>query len=111
MDFISIYSPPGVQKKESPFKEWSAALRKVAGIWIIPRSDFALIRGATSDVHHFPVSLQTYINANLTEHKHDAPSAETLEKAGHVSSAAVTLDAVKRLSMEMKVCLTGTSLH
>ncbi|MDU1898284.1 MAG: exodeoxyribonuclease, partial [Klebsiella pneumoniae] len=57
---------------------------------------FALIRGATSDVHHFPVSLQTYINANLTEHKHDAPSAETLEKAGHVSSAAVTLDAVKK---------------
>lgn len=67
---------------------------------------FALIRGATSDIHHFPVSLQTYINANLTEHKHDAPSTETLEKAGHVSSAAVTLDAVKRLSMEMKVCLT-----
>jgi hypothetical protein len=33
---------------------------------------------------------QTYINANLTEHKHDAPSTETLEKAGHVSSAAVT---------------------
>ncbi|HBS5737041.1 TPA: exodeoxyribonuclease, partial [Klebsiella pneumoniae] len=54
------------------------------------------IRGATSDIHHFPVSLQTYINANLTEHKHDAPSAETLEKAGHVSSAAVTLDAVKK---------------
>ncbi len=73
---------------------------------LFPRSDFALIRGATSDIHHFPVSLQTYINANLTEHKHDVPSAETLEKAGHVSSAAVTLDAVKRLSMEMKVCLT-----
>ena len=45
---------------------------------------------------NIPVSLQTYINANLTEHKHDVPSAETLEKAGHVSSAAVTLDAVKK---------------
>ncbi|HCB3047455.1 TPA: PD-(D/E)XK nuclease-like domain-containing protein [Klebsiella aerogenes] len=79
-----------VQKKESPFKEWSAALRKTAGILDYSRAAiFALIRGATSDIHHFPVSLQTYINANLTEHKHETPSAETLEKAGHVSSAAV----------------------
>lgn len=105
MDF-DIYNFPAsihrrakeiVQKKESPFKEWSAALRKVAGILDYSRAAiFALIRGATSDIHHFPVSLQTYINANLTEHKHDDPSAETLEKAGHVSSAAVTLDAVKK---------------
>ncbi|HBX0680638.1 TPA: exodeoxyribonuclease [Klebsiella pneumoniae] len=105
MDF-DIYNFPAsihrrakeiVQKKESPFKEWSAALRKVAGILDYSRAAiFALIRGATSDIHHFPVSLQTYINANLTEHKHDAPSAETLEKVGHVSSAAVTLDAVKK---------------
>lgn len=105
MDF-DIYNFPAsihrrakeiVQKKESPFKEWSAALRKVAGILDYSRAAiFALIRGATSDIHHFPVSLQTYINANLTEHKHDAPSADTLEKAGHVSSAAVTLDAVKK---------------
>lgn len=105
MDF-DIYNFPAsihrrakeiVQKKESPFKEWSAALRKVAGILDYSRAAiFALIRGATSDIHHFPVSLQTYINANLTEQKHDVPSAETLEKAGHVSSAAVTLDAVKK---------------
>mgnify|MGYP000586262895 CR=1 FL=1 len=105
MDF-DIYNFPAsihrrakeiVQKKESPFKEWSAALRKVAGILDYSRAAiFALIRGATSDIHHFPVSLQTYINANLIEHKHDNPSAETLEKAGHVSSAAVTLDAVKK---------------
>ncbi|EPY5249769.1 RecE family exodeoxyribonuclease [Klebsiella pneumoniae] len=105
MDF-DIYNFPAsihrrakeiVKKKESPFKEWSAALRKVAGILDYSRAAiFALIRGATSDIHHFPVSLQTYINANLTEHKHDNPSAETLEKAGHVSSSAVTLDAVKK---------------
>ncbi len=98
MDF-DIYNFPAsihrrakeiVQKKESPFKEWAAALRKTAGILDYSRAAiFALIRGATSDIHHFPVSLQTYINANLTEHKHDTPSAETLEKAGHVSSAAV----------------------
>ncbi len=105
MDF-DIYNFPAsihrrakeiVQKKESPFKEWSAALRKTAGILDYSRAAiFALIRGATSDIHHFPVSLQTYINANLTEHKHDAPSAETLEKAGHVSSAAVVLNTVKK---------------
>lgn len=105
MDF-DIYNFPAsihrrakeiVQKKESPFKEWSAALRKTPGILDYSRAAiFALIRGANSDIHHFPVSLQTYINANLTEHKHDAPSTETLEKAGHVSSAAVTLDAVKK---------------
>ncbi len=98
MDF-DIYNFPAsihrrakeiVQKKESPFKEWSAALRKTAGILDYSRAAiFALIRGATSDIHHFPVSLQAYINANLTEHKHETPSAETLEKAGHVSSAAV----------------------
>ncbi|HDT4323775.1 TPA: PD-(D/E)XK nuclease-like domain-containing protein [Klebsiella aerogenes] len=98
MDF-DIYNFPAsihrrakeiVQKKESPFKEWSAALRKTAGILDYSRAAiFALIRDATSDIHHFPVSLQTFINANLTEHKHETPSAETLEKAGHVSSAAV----------------------
>ncbi|HCM7509607.1 TPA: PD-(D/E)XK nuclease-like domain-containing protein [Klebsiella aerogenes] len=98
MDF-DIYNFPAsihrrakeiVQKKESPFKEWSAALRKTAGILDYSRAAiFALIRGATSNIHHFPVSLQTYINANLTEHKHETPSAETFEKAGHVSSAAV----------------------
>ncbi|EIW8606064.1 PD-(D/E)XK nuclease-like domain-containing protein [Klebsiella aerogenes] len=105
MDF-DIYNFPAsihrrakeiVQKKESPFKEWSAALRKTAGILDYSRAAiFALIRGATSDIHHFPVSLQTYINANMTEHKHDAPSAETLEKAGHVSSASVVLNAVNQ---------------
>ncbi|MGG8281952.1 RecE family exodeoxyribonuclease [Klebsiella sp. 141240] len=105
MDF-DIYNFPAsihrrakeiVQKKESPFKEWSAALRKTAGILDYSRAAiFALIRDATSDIHHFPVSLQTYINANLTEHKHETPSAETLEKAGHVSSAAVVLNTVKK---------------
>lgn len=86
-----------VAKKESPWKEWSAALRKMPGILDYSRAAiFALIRDANESVHHFPVSLQTYINANLTEQKHGTPNAETLEKAGHISSAAVTLDAVKK---------------
>lgn len=58
--------------------------------------DFALIREASSGITPFPDRLRGYINANLTEHKHDAPSPETLAKAGHISSASVTLDAVKK---------------
>lgn len=86
-----------VQKKESPFKEWSAALRKTPGILDYSRAAiFALIREASSGITPFPDRLRGYINANLTEHKHDAPTPETLAKAGHISSAAVTLDAVKK---------------
>ena len=105
MDF-DIYNFPAsihrrakeiVQKKESPFKEWSAALRKTPGILDYSRAAiFALIRDASSGITPFPDRLRGYINANLTEHKHDAPSPETLAKAGHISSASVTLDAVKK---------------
>ncbi|HBV3461196.1 TPA: exodeoxyribonuclease [Klebsiella pneumoniae] len=105
MDF-DIYNFPAsihrrakeiVQKKESPFKEWSAALRKTPGILDYSRAAiFALIREASSGITPFSDRLHGYINANLTEHKHDAPSTETLAKAGHISSAAVTLDAVKK---------------
>lgn len=71
-----------IEKKESPFREWSAALRKTAGILDYSRAAiFALIRGAAENVHHFPVSLQTYISANLKEHQHDKPDAATVENA------------------------------
>ncbi|HBR0932945.1 TPA: 3'-5' exoribonuclease [Klebsiella variicola] len=105
MDF-DIYNFPAsvhrrakeiVQKKESPFKEWSAALRSTPGILDYSRAAiFALIRGASSGITPFPDRLRGYINANLTEHKHDTPSAETLAKAGHIPSAAVTLDAINQ---------------
>ncbi|MEG8451733.1 3'-5' exoribonuclease [Klebsiella pneumoniae] len=106
MDF-DIYNFPAsvhrrakeiVQKKESPFKEWSAALRSTPGILDYSRAAiFALIREASSGITPFPDRLRGYINANLTEHKHDTPSAETLTKAGHVPSAAVTLDATNQV--------------
>ena len=90
MDF-DIYNIPGaihrrareiIEKKESPFKEWSAALRKNAGILDYSRAAiFALIRGGAENVHHFPVSLQTYISANLKEHQHDKPDPATVEAA------------------------------
>ncbi|WGL54665.1 exonuclease [Kluyvera intermedia] len=74
-----------VSKNESPFEEWSKALRKTAGILDFSRAAiFALIRGATENVHHFPVSLQTYINANLTESKHGSPAAEALAAAQQI---------------------------
>ncbi|QIV51043.1 exonuclease [Klebsiella pneumoniae] len=105
MDF-DIYNFPAsvhrrakeiVQKKESPFKEWSAALRSTPGILDYSRAAiFALIREASSGITPFPDRLRGYINANLTEHKHDTPSAETLAKAGHIPSAAVTLDAINQ---------------
>lgn len=105
MDF-DIYNFPAsvhrrakeiVQKKESPFKEWSAALRSTPGILDYSRAAiFALIREASSGITPFPDRLRGYINANLTEHKHDTPSAEMLAKAGHIPSAAVTLDAINQ---------------
>ena len=105
MDF-DIYNFPAsvhrrakeiVQKKESPFKEWSAALRSTPGTLDYSRAAiFALIREASSGITPFPDRLRGYINANLTEHKHDTPSAETLAKAGHIPSAAVTLDAINQ---------------
>ncbi|QWZ05311.1 exonuclease [Klebsiella pneumoniae] len=105
MDF-DIYNFPAsvhrrakeiVQKKESPFKEWSAALRNTPGILDYSRAAiFALIREASSGITPFPDRLRGYINANLTEHKHDTPSAEMLAKAGHIPSAAVTLDAINQ---------------
>ncbi|MDG0246294.1 3'-5' exoribonuclease [Klebsiella pneumoniae] len=106
MDF-DIYNFPAsvhrrakeiVQKKESPFKEWSAALRSTPGILDYSRAAiFALIREASSGITPFPDRLRGYINANLTEHKHDTPSAETLTKAGHIPSAAVTLVATNQV--------------
>lgn len=85
-----------VQKKESPFKEWSEALRSTPGILDFSRAAiFALIRTTSSGIIPFPDRLRSSINARLTEYKHDVPSAETLKEAGHISSAEITLNAVK----------------
>ena len=93
MDF-NIYDIPGgvfrrakeiIAKNESPFKEWSVALRKRAGILDYSRAAiFALIRSAKENAHHFPELLSRYINKNLTETDHQHPTEETLAAAGHV---------------------------
>ncbi|EOK6127138.1 3'-5' exoribonuclease [Escherichia coli] len=92
MDF-NIYDIPGsvyrrakeiVRKKESPFREWSAALRSTPGILDYSRAAiFALIRSAHPEFYHYPGRLQGYINAHLTETDHENPSQETLTAARH----------------------------
>ncbi|EID6976837.1 PD-(D/E)XK nuclease-like domain-containing protein [Salmonella enterica] len=92
MDF-NIYELPGsvyrrakeiVKKKESPFKEWSAALRATPGILDYSRAAiFALIRSAHPEFYHYPGRLQGYINANLTETDHENPTEEALTAARH----------------------------
>ncbi|BDY73097.1 exonuclease [Escherichia coli] len=92
MDF-NIYEIPGsvyrrakevVLKKESPFKEWSAALRATPGVLDYSRAAiFALIRSAHPEFYPYPGRLQGYINAYLTETDHENPSKETLTAARH----------------------------
>lgn len=92
MDF-NIYDIPGgvfrrakeiVSKKESPFKEWSKALRATPGILDYSRAAiFALIRSAHPEYYLYPARLSGYINANLTESNHSELSEETLVAARH----------------------------
>ncbi|HBZ8186133.1 3'-5' exoribonuclease [Escherichia coli] len=73
-----------VLNQESPFKEWSAALRATPGILDYSRAAiFALIRSAHPEFYHYPGRLQGYINAYLTETDHENPSKETLTAARH----------------------------
>ncbi|PWC25433.1 exodeoxyribonuclease [Brenneria nigrifluens] len=93
MDF-DIYEIPGpiyrrakeiIANKEEPFKTWSQKLRNMPGILDFSRAAiFALIRNANPDITQMPGSLQTYINANLTESNHAGPSPELLALARHL---------------------------
>lgn len=111
MDF-NIYDIPGgvyrrakeiVSKKESPFSEWSEALRKTAGILDFSRADiFALIRGTSSELVNFPGRLRAYINANLTENDHSNPSEETLADAGHAPDVSWENEVNEQVAAEQK---------
>ncbi|CZX80353.1 3'-5' exoribonuclease domain-containing protein [Enterobacter hormaechei] len=111
MDF-NIYDIPGgvfrrakeiIAKNESPFKEWSAALRKRAGILDYSRAAiFALIRRAEENVHHFPELLSRYINKNLTETDHEHPTEETLAAAGHVPEKSWENEINEKVAAEQK---------
>ena len=99
-----------IKAKESPWKEWSAALRSTPGILDYSRASiFALIRGAHADVHHFPTSLRTYINANLTEFQHDKPKAETVNAACHSPESNSADDVGRQLAADRGEFVEGIS--
>ncbi|EKQ8000884.1 RecE family exodeoxyribonuclease [Raoultella ornithinolytica] len=99
-----------IKAKESPWKEWSAALRSTSGILDYSRASiFALIRGAHADVHHFPTSLRTYINANLTEFQHDKPEAETVNAACHSPESNSADDVGRQLAADRGEFVEGIS--
>ncbi len=109
MDF-NIYEIPGsvyrrakevVRKKESPFKEWSAALRAIPGILDYSRAAiFALIRSAHPEFYHYPGRLQGYINAYLTETDHENPTEETLAAARHTPEKDILEEVNRELAAE-----------
>ncbi len=109
MDF-NIYEIPGsvyrrakeiVLKRESPFKEWSAALRATPGILDYSRAAiFALIRSAHPEFYHYPGRLQGYINAYLTETDHENPSKETLTAARHTPEKDILEEVNRELAAE-----------
>ncbi|WP_231568117.1 RecE family exodeoxyribonuclease [Leclercia adecarboxylata] len=73
-----------VAANESPFKEWSEALRATPGILDYSRAAiFALIRSAHPEHYKQPGRLAGYINANLTETDHENPTEEVLTAARH----------------------------
>lgn len=99
-----------IKAKESPWKEWSAALRSTPGILDYSRASiFALIRSAHADVHHFPTSLRTYINANLTESQHDKPKAETVNAACHSPESNAADDVGRQLAADRGEYVEGIS--
>ncbi|EAT1594730.1 exodeoxyribonuclease, partial [Salmonella enterica] len=118
MDF-NIYELPGsvyrrakeiVKKKESPFKEWSAALRATPGILDYSRAAiFALIRSAHPEFYHYPGRLQGYINANLTETDHDNPTEEALTAARHTPEKDAVEEANRQLAAARGEYVEGIS--
>ncbi|EFE3646190.1 exonuclease [Escherichia coli] len=111
MDF-NIYEIPGsvyrrakeiVLKRESPFKEWSAALRATPGILDYSRAAiFALIRSAHPEFYHYPGRLQGYINAYLTETDHENPSKETLTAARHTPEKDILEEVNRELAAKQE---------
>jgi exodeoxyribonuclease VIII len=81
---VFIQAKAIVAANESPFKEWSEALRATPGILDYSRAAiFALIRSAHPEYYKYSGRLAGYINANLTETDHENPTAEMLAAARH----------------------------
>ncbi|MCL5498464.1 3'-5' exoribonuclease [Escherichia coli] len=98
MDFDIYNIPVGIHRrakeiissKESPWKEWSAVLRKTPGILDYSRAAiFALVRSAEPHLYMNSAHLNAWVSSNLTETDHTNPNAATLVAARHLDSAAV----------------------
>lgn len=121
MDF-DIYNIPGgiyrrakeiISGKESPWKEWSAVLRKTPGILDYSRAAiFAVVRSAEPHLYMNSASLHAWISSSLTETDHAKPTAKTLAAARQFDSAAVvagviqgteSVESLDKLSTEFSV--------
>lgn len=109
---FDIYYIPGptyrrakevVAQKEEPFKTWSEFLRKKPGVLDVSRAGvFALVRGATDDITHFPDSMQRYINSTLTTEYYAKPTPELLALARHAPIEPATDENIARVWREAR---------
>ncbi len=107
---FNIYDIPGevhrrskeiVVAQESPFKEWSEALRATPGVLDYSRAAiFALIRSAHPEHYKEPGRLAGYIHANLTETDHENPTAEMLAAARHTPEVSWENEVNERIEAE-----------
>ncbi|WP_416186941.1 3'-5' exoribonuclease domain-containing protein [Enterobacter ludwigii] len=119
--YFNIYDIPGgvfrrakeiVSKKESPFKEWSKSLRATPGVLDYSRAAiFALIRSAHPEHYLYPARLSGFINANLTESDHSAPSDETLAAARHNPEVSWTNEVATDSAVETRGQNEGTQVE
>lgn len=104
MDFDIYNIPVGIHRrakeiissKDSPWKEWSAVLRKTPGILDYSRAAiFALVRSAEPHLYMNSAHLNAWVSSNLTETDHTTPNAATLVAARHLDSAAVVAGVIQ----------------
>ena len=116
---FNIYDIPGdvfrrakaiVAANESPFKEWSEALRATPGVLDYSRAAiFALIRSAHPEYYKQPGRLAGYIHANLTETDHENPTAETLAAARHTPEVSWESEVNHQLAADRGEFVEGIS--
>ncbi|WP_312208581.1 RecE family exodeoxyribonuclease [Leclercia sp.] len=116
---FNIYDIPGdvfrqakaiVAANESPFKEWSEALRATPGVLDYSRAAiFALIRSAHPEYYKQPGRLAGYIHANLTETDHENPTTETLAAARHTPEVSWESEVNQQLAADRGEFVEGVS--
>ena len=99
-----------VAANESPFKEWSEALRATPGVLDYSRAAiFALIRSAHPEYYKQPGRPAGYIHANLTETDHENPTAQTLAAARHTPEVSWESEVNQQLAADRGEFVEGVS--